>query len=217
MDEFTGFPRQLQEFLLELRVSNTIEMLEENRVKYIKILSNPLKALHAALIPTVMEINPSFDLNPTKCISSMYSDSRFAPKHPLREYVYLRFKVYGKSRDIPGLFFDMGLDSFAYGLRIYEQTTEGMNKLRDKVLKNIPAFDNALTRVFDEGFIIKGVKYKNDHYPHMADLPSKELLNYRFFYLGKEEPLSSVLYSEELIEVIQKGFLDLREMLYLIA
>lgn len=217
MDEFMGFPRQLQEFLLDLRVNNTIEMLEENKEKYIRNLSNPLKALHTALTPTVMEIDPSFDLKPTRCISPMYTDRRFAPKYPLREYVYLRFKVFGKKKDVPGLYFDMGLDCFSYGLRLYEQTAEGMNALREKVLKNMSTFNNALTKINNEGFIIKGVKYKKDHYPQMAASPSKELLNYRFFYIGKEEPLSSILYSEKLADVIQKGFMDLREVYYLLA
>ncbi|NLL39693.1 MAG: hypothetical protein GX254_08935 [Clostridiales bacterium] len=61
------------------------------------------------------------------------------------------------------------------------------------------------------------MKYKRDHYPQLADSPSKNLLNYRFFYIAKEEPLSSILYSEELVAVIKKGFMDLREVYYLIA
>jgi uncharacterized protein (DUF2461 family) len=135
MEEFTGFPRQLQKFLFDLRINNTVEMLEENKDEYVRILSEPLKALHAALTPTVMEIDQTFDLNPARCISSMYSDSRFAPTYPLREYVYLRYKVYGKEKDVPGLYFDMALDCFSIGLRIYELTTDGMNALREKVLK----------------------------------------------------------------------------------
>lgn len=215
--EFTGFPRELPEFLLDLKVNNTAEKLEENKEQYVRILTGPLKTLHNALIPTVMEISPAFDLKPSRCVSSMYTDRRFTPEQPLREYVYLRFKVCGREKDIPGLYFDMGIDYFSYGMRIYKQTSEGMSALRENILKNVSSFNRALAGLEDNGFMVKGITYRKDHYPEMAVSPVKELLNCKFFYVAKEKLLSNILYTNRLAEELKKGFSELKELFQLIA
>lgn len=113
-----------------------MERLPENKEKAQALITWPLTELYQALAPAAQGISPTFETKPAKCISTLFSDMRFSRGAPLKTYLYLRFREPGHEKDALGLFFDMGCQDYGYGLRIYHQTSAGMEKIRAGVQKN---------------------------------------------------------------------------------
>jgi len=194
-DSFSGFPCEMLDFLLELQFSNTIEKQADHLIKYKKLISEPLNLLYETMLDTVLDLNLPVETKPSRCISTPYTDRRFSPNVPLKEYLYLRFKQCGKTEDIPGLYFDMGIEYYGYGIRIYKQTARGMQKLRERILENPGSCSVILDELYSAGFTVMGEKYKKDHYPEFVDCSAKDILNRRGFYIEKAVPVGGNVFS----------------------
>lgn len=217
MNKFKGFPKELSDFLFELKFHNTIEKQEENLIKYRKIISEPLKLLYEELKQTAVEISPMFETKANRCVSTPYTDRRFSPTTPLKEYMYIRFKLSGTDDNILGLYFDMGCDFYSYGLRIYKQTVKGMDRIREKILHTPEKYFSALDLILQEGFKIIGEKYKKDKSPELPDGYVKELYNMKGFYIGKDTAINQRVFTEELAEEIKNGFRTVANILCLLS
>lgn len=204
------------QFLSELKFNNTFTDLAVNKTRYKQLITAPLTALFHDLVPVVNSVSDRLETKPARCISSMYTDRRFSPQVPLKEYLYLRFRMTGREEDVISFYFDMGIDYYSYGIRYYNLTTKGMANLRDSIAKDPDALEQALLAAKKQGFCIMGERYKKDHYPKMKDCMVKEILNHRYFYIGQEELLSDVIYTPELFEQIQDAYLQLEDLLMLL-
>lgn len=213
---FNGFSKEAVNFLFDLKLHNTISEEEENLKKYKVLISEPLKLLYEYLTPTVLEISPRFETKPSRCISTPYTDRRFSPSAPLKEYMYIRFKYSDLRENIPGLYFDMGSEYYSCGLRVYKQNIMGMDKLREKILKFPEKFSEVLDKLADEDFSIIGESYKKDKGPELADCSAKKLYNLKSFYIGKNVEINKNVFSSLLAEEIHKGFNAVSEFLQLI-
>lgn len=212
-NKFIGFSPDMLEFLFELRFSNTIEKQSVNLINYKKYISEPLGLLYKSLLNTVLDLDLSFETKPSRCISTPYTDRRFSPNVPLKEYMYIRFKQYGKKTDVPGLYFDMGIEHYGYGIRIYKQTSQGMSKLREKIAINPDRWSELLNSLLIEGYTVVGEKYKKDHYPELAECFAKGILNRRGFYIEKAVPVSENVFSSSLADELKDGFVKLSGLL----
>ena len=101
MGSFCGFSSEMFDFLLALHDNNTVGAQNENIVLYKKLITLPLTDLYETLLPTMIAISDDIETSPHRSISSPYTDRRFSPLIPLKEYMYLRFKVGGREKDIP--------------------------------------------------------------------------------------------------------------------
>lgn len=210
-----GFPREMPAFLFDLRFCNTIENQEENVEKYKRLITEPLRLLYGALVPSITSLDYMFELKPARCISTPYTDRRYYPSAPLKEYMYIRFKQFGKTENVPGLYFDMGANHYSYGLRIYKQTNEGRIELREKILQNPDIYSDKLDEAIINGFTINGEPYKKDHHPDLEDCSSKELLNCRRFHIGKNIPVDESIFTPDLVEEIAEGFISMSRFIQL--
>lgn len=215
-NQFQGFSKEIIEFLSELPFHNTLEKLPENKEKYKILITEPLKLLYGDLLPAVMRIDNRLETKPARCISSPYTDRRFSSDKPLKEYLYLRFKRAEKSADIPGLYFDMGMGGYSYGLRIYKQSTNGMEELRQKILTSPKEFNTALSDIRQNGFQIIGESYQKDHYESLPDCAAKELLNKKSFHIGKDRPVNDAVFSNQLADELATGFLQMKNLMELL-
>lgn len=216
MQEFNGFSKEFVDFLIQLSFNNTIEKQGENLINYKKFITQPLNQLYNELLPVACEINTAFETKPARCISTPYTDRRFSPATPLKEYMYLRFKQSGKSKDIVGLYFDMGADMYSYGLRIYKQTSGGFQQIKDNIIENQNAYENELKNILNSGYKIIGEKYKKDHYPQIKSDILNDFLNRKTFYICKEFSLNDNIFNAELANEIAKGFYQLKNFVNLI-
>lgn len=213
---FNGFQKEFVDFLVQLSFENTIEKQAENLKSYKKFISSPLNELYNDLLPVACEINPAFETKPARCISTPYTDRRFSPNTPLKEYMYLRFKQSGKSKDIVGLYFDMGADMYSYGLRVYKQTSGGFQNIKNNIIDNQNEFLDELNIILNNGYEIIGDKYKKDHYPDINNELLNDFLNRKSFYICKERRLNDDVFTPKLADEISQGFLQLKNFVNLI-
>lgn len=216
MDAFNGFPSETADFLFTLKFHNTISNEKENLIKYKLLISEPLRRLYDELIPTVLKINPCFETKPNRCISTPYTDRRFSPDAPLKEYMYIRFKCAGLQENIPGLYFDMGSDFYSYGLRIYRQNIKGMDRIREKISKAHEKFSEVLDELADSGYSVIGESYKKDRIPVLPDCSAKKLYNLKSFYIGKNVEVNQNVFSKKMVGEIKEGFFAVSDFLNMI-
>lgn len=209
---FSGFPREILDFLLELRFNNTVAQQANNLTKYKKYISEPLYLLYCELVETVLRLNLPLEIKPTRCISTPYTDRRFSPSAPLKEYMYIRFRQYGKATDIPGLYFDMGIEHYGYGIRIYKQTARGMDALREKIAASPGKYSAMLDELSAAGFCVIGEKYRKDRYPDLPGCAAKEILNRRSFYMEKAVPVGGNVFTPALSGELTAAFERLSEL-----
>lgn len=210
-DSFTGFSPEMPDFLFGLRFENTVDRQADNLIRYKKLISEPLFLLYESLLGTVSKISYLLEAKPSRCVSSPYTDRRFSPNVPLKEYMYIRFKQYGKESDIPGFYFDMGADFYGYGIRIYKQTFDGSERFRLKITGDPDKYFPVINAVSSAGFTAVGESYKKDRYPDIPGCFAKDILNKRRFYIEKTTPVGENVFSSALAAEISDGFIKLKE------
>ncbi|MFR5875849.1 MAG: DUF2461 family protein [Eubacterium sp.] len=214
---FIGFNKETNNFLFELQFCNSIEKQSENLVKYKKYITMPINLLYFDLLDIISQFNMDFETKPARCISTPYTDRRFSPNAPLKEYMYLRFRQTNKKTDMLGLYFDMGSETYGYGLKIYKPTSRGMDLIREKISENAKLYSKLIDDLVLKGFEITGEKYKKDHYPDVPKCSAKELINMKCFSICKCELVNERIYSQELKTELSNAFLDLREFVEILA
>lgn len=214
---FNGFNRNTNSFLFELQFNNTIEKQSENLIKYKEYITKPINLLYLDLLDIVNQIDIPFETKPAKCISTPYTDRRFSPTVPLKEYMYLRFRVADKKKDILGLYFDMGSEMYGYGLKIYKPTGAGMELLREKIENHLSLASKYLDDLMEKGFEITGEIYKKDHYSELEDCAAKNLLNRKSFSISKSVPIKDMVYCSDLAGELSNAFMDLKDIFELLA
>lgn len=214
---FKGFDKAINNFLFELQFCNTIEKQSENLVKYKKYITEPINMLYLDLLEVINQTNVDFETKPARCISTPYTDRRFSPNVPLKEYMYLRFRQANRKTNILGLYFDMGSETYGYGLKIFKPTSKEMDLLREKISENYELFSKLTDDLILKGFEITREKYKKDHFPHIPDCSAKELLNMKCFRVSKTKSVNDSVYTQELETELSNAFMDLKEFVELLA
>ena len=214
---FDGFPREFTDFLFSLRFRNTIDLLPENKIKYKALITEPLTLLSNDLTQTALSISDTLNVKPSKCVSTMYSDMRFSRATPLKEYMYIRFREPSCEHDILGLYFDMGCEGYSYGIRIYNQTSAGMESIREGVLAKRRDFTRELEKLSSHGIMIVGDKYARDHYPDITDNNSiKVLLNMRSFHMCWDKAIDETVFNRALLDEITCAYRGLNNIFLLL-
>ena len=205
MGEFQGFPRSLPAFWVALRLHNTVTDQPDMIEAYRRNVTEPLTRLHGDLAGEVARLAPGLCTRPSRCISTPFADRRFS-QVPFKEYLYLRFRQEGPSRDVPGLFFDMGAQTYACGLRIDTQTAGGLARLRQRAPARLDDLQAALEALDAAGFAVIGERYKRDPCPELPDSRAKDLLCRRGFHIARERPVGPVIHTPALAGWIADSF-----------
>jgi len=211
MTQFNGFPREILDFLCELHFNNTTENLPQNKVRYKALITEPLHLLHNEINPVATIISDNIETKPSRSISGMYNDMRFTKGIPLKTYMYLRFRQMQTETDMLGLYFDMGIEGYSYGIRIYKQTSAGMAAIRKMAIEKQPEFTISLSNIKKLGAKLVGASYKKDHYPDIVDLELNTFLNFRSFYICFNRKINENLFCHKLVGEIEEGLLKLKE------
>ena len=203
---FPGFPEGFADFLFSLQFNNTIALLPENKIAYQRLISEPLALLFHTLTPTALSVSETLLTKPSKCVSTMYSDMRFSRDTPLKGYMYIRFREPSCEKDILGLYFDMGCDYYSCGLRVYKQTSAGMERIRECALENSRLFTQELENLNQLQMTLFGDAFAKDHYPGTENEVLKDLLNRKSFYVGRSCPVGEAVYNGQLLSQISDAY-----------
>jgi uncharacterized protein (DUF2461 family) len=215
-DMFTGFKVDTFELFKKIMINNNKEYFNEHKNEYELFIKLPLTELYYDLLNTITDIDKQLEYKLSRCISTPYTDARFMREKPIKEYVYIRFKLRrDRKNDIPGFFFDASIDSVRFGLKIYNITALGMENIRQKLLKDIPYYNRYIKKLEKNEITIKHCeKYKRDHYPTIKD-PLKNWLNSKdinICYLSDK----NILLKSELRNEISHTFYQLENIYDLI-
>jgi len=219
---FDGFPREFPDFLLSLRYINTLELLPGNKVRYRELITGPLTELFYGLAPLALSVSGTLETKPSKCVSTMYTDMRFSRETPLKEYMYIRFREQPRERDVLGLYFDMGRESYSCGIRIYGQTSAGMDRIRNAALARSVDFARELERADALGMVIFGERFKKDHFPGVDDRGGrgdrllKDFLNMRNFHIGRDRAVGESVFGPGLMDEIAEIFCGAKGLFWLL-
>ena len=61
---FEGFPREMIEFMLQIRLNNNKEFMSTHREEYERVMKQPYYGLVEALTPVVLRIDPGMEVRP---------------------------------------------------------------------------------------------------------------------------------------------------------
>ncbi len=214
---FNGFTKEALDFLFALRFCNTVEKQSENLEKYKKYITEPVNLLYLDLLKVTEVFDIEFETKPARCIASPFTDRRFSPSVPLKEYTYLRFRKAGAKADKIGLYFDMGSEAYGYGFKIYKPTASGMDSFRKIICGEQKRFSELTAELLEKGFDITGERYKKDNYPGLPESPAKRLLNTKCFGISKTKPIGENVFGEALAQELFEAFLDLKEFTELLG
>ena len=209
---FSGFPKGFADFLFSLQFNNTIDLLPNNKPKYKRLISEPLLLLFHGLATTALSVSETIITQPSKCVSSMYSDMRFSRATPLKEYMYIRLREPSRKKDILGYYFDMGSDYYSYGIRVYKQSSAGMEQIRGNVIEKSRVYTQELKKLKKMGMTIIGDKFVKDHFPKINNEVIKDLLNRKNFYIGRNCPINESVYNNNLQHEIADAYIQLEKI-----
>ena len=162
---FTGFLPETFKFLLELEFNNNKIWFDENKHDYLKYVVDPFKQLVNELSSFMLAIDPGFETRPeiSKTISRIYRDVRFSKnKTPYKSSVWITFRRVGRDWVLdPCFFFEITPHLYRYGMGFYTTSKETLNRLRELIDEEDPAFLEAdkLYRSQDI-FAMEGDRYK---------------------------------------------------------
>lgn len=214
--KFNGFTDETIKFLNELKFNNDKTWFESNRETYIKHVKNLFYDLIADLNPTMISIDPQFEMRPEKIISRIYRDTRFSyDKSPYKTNVWITYKKTIENwMDYPAYFFELFDDSYRYGMGFYSATKDTMDLLRKGIKKNQAIFINDFNRIINNNnFIIEGEMYKRK----IANDLSEELQIWyqrKNLYFTCNKKIDENLFSNKLVSNLIDGFELLKPIYY---
>lgn len=167
---FTGLPKEMSEFFMQIRFNNNQEFFNENRKAFETHVKKPLYALAQELAPVIEQIDPAVDTRPSKVVSRIRRDTRFSrDKSPYRDHMWLSWRPphlsVGRAA-APGLYVGINIDSWEVGCGFYEATPLTMRAFRARVQAAPHAFLSIIQEPeFASRFSLYGEEYKRPKIP----------------------------------------------------
>lgn len=214
-ETFTGFTPQSLQFLRDLKVNNSKGWFEAHRSDYQQYLLSPLRALTTDLTPLMLSIDQDLVTAPARVISRIHRDTRFSrDKSPYKSTLWLTFKrPLSDWQDAPAFFFELGADSWRYGMGFYAASKETMDRLRQLIERKPAEFERMIAFLDrQERFTVEGEQYKRLLNPTIPE-QLRPWHQRKSVYLVCNRPSDGQLFSRELLSEIITGF-GLLEPLY---
>ncbi len=204
------FSAESQDFLFEVWSRNDREWYHENKGLCNTYVMEPFRQFVRDLQPVMLSIDPQMDCS-EKRIARVYRDARVIGNGPFfRDHVWCTM---GRGKDLMygyhSYFFELSADKFRYGMGYYLPAKETLETIRELILAEDKAFCKAFSAHRKQKvFTLVGESYKRNHFP---DAPEKnrDWLNRKTFCWIRESDDDTMLYSENLAEMIAADFLTI--------
>lgn len=164
------FSEKTFDFLIENRFNNSKEWFHAHKDVYDEYVLKPLTQLSVDIGDTISAMDEKIVTIPkiNKTISRIYRDTRFSKDKSLfRESMWLTFKRDKKEfTHYPEFFVVLNPQMFFFGCGYYWMEPKTMEKVREMVLEDHPAFLKAQKAYKNQSvFRIDGDCYKRTKYP----------------------------------------------------
>lgn len=198
---FQGFNESTIKYFEAIRRENSKSNYKAHEQYYFEGVKEPLEELYYELFNYFGGVDSALLGSMRRCVSSAYNDARFCREEPIKEYLYLRFKLdKGDKKSAPGFFLDASLEGYRYGMSIYKPEPKDMEKIREYFLDNKYSAIDAVQKFKKAGLLeLQGDVYKRDNYPE-ADPVLKPLLERKRLAFVKESVWNEAFFSRKLLE-----------------
>lgn len=198
---FQGFNESTIKYFEAIRRENSKSNCKANEQYYFEGVKEPLEELYYELFTYFGNVDSRLLSSKRRCVSSAYNDARFCHEEPIKEYLYIRFKLdKGDKKSGPGFFLDASLEGYRYGMSIYKPEPKDMEKIREYFLDNKYSAIDAVQKFTNAGLLeLQGDLYKRDNYPE-ADPVIKPLLKRKRLAFVKESALDEMFFNRSLLE-----------------
>lgn len=213
-EEFTGFTPETILFLKELKANNNREWFNEHKQVYQEALLQPFRSLATMLTPAMYNIDPQFELRPSKMLSRIYRDIRFSPnKDPYKSSMWLNFQQAATHwENFPGYFAELNTEHFMIGMGLFMPKRKIMDYLREEIDYSRDSFKEMAEKALNAGFEVAGEAYKR---PIPNTLPDfyQPWIQRKSVYVIKTIPLSDDrIYSEAIALQLMDDFLQIADL-----
>ena len=198
---FQGFNEATIKYYEAIRRENSKSNYKAYEQYYFEGVKEPLEELYYELFNYFSGVDSALLGSKRRCISSAYNDARFCREEPIKEYLYIRFKLdKGNKKSAPGFFLDASLEGYRYGMSIYKPEPKDMEKIREYFLDNKYSAIDAVQKFTNAGLLeLQGDIYKRDNYPE-ADPVLKPLLERKRLAFVKESALDETFFNRKLLD-----------------
>jgi uncharacterized protein (TIGR02453 family) len=203
------------DFLRDLKVNNTKVWFGAHRSDYEQHLLSPLRALTVTLTPLMLSIDPDLITESRRVISRIHRDTRFSrDKSPYKTTLWLTFKrPLSEWQDAPAFFFELGAESWRYGMGFYAASKQTMDRLRQLIERKPAEFERMIAFLADQDrFTVEGEQYKRLINPAVPE-HLRPWHQRKSVYLVCNRQSDGQLYGRELLSELITGF-KLLEPLY---
>lgn len=198
---FQGFNESTIKYFEAIRKENSRSNYKEHETLYFEGVKEPLEELYYELFHYFGSVDSRLLSSKRRCISSAYNDARFCREEPIKEYLYIRFKLdKGDKKSAPGFFLDASLEGYRYGMSIYKPESKDMEKIREYFLDNKYSAIDAVQKFRKADLLeLQGDVYKKQHYPE-ADAVLQPLLERKRMAFVWEGALDEAFFARSLLD-----------------
>ena len=203
---FTGFTDETVDFMWGIRFNNERGWFEAHKEDYLTYFYQPMAALADEVYDYLAHRRP--DLGLIRKVTRIYRDARrLHGRGPYKDHLW--FSVEQPSEQWtahPTLWFELGPESWSYGLGYYMARPVTMARLRARMDRD-PKIMTDLTRRLkrQSEFVLEGEEYRRPK----AQAPVPELEPWyrkKSFTLCHEAKLEEALFSRDLVDRLKKGY-----------
>lgn len=214
---FLGFNDYTLEYWERLRNANSKENFRDAQALYCEGIKKPLEELYCELRNYLEKVDSDFNFAKRSCIASPYNDMRFCSRAPMKEYVYIRFKLIKKRQNnVIGFFFDASESGFGYGINIYNLNARGMEQIRGEILRDEEKAEQIIGRVIENNILqVSGDMYKQQLYIG-KEKNIQKWLNMKNICLKHYEPINNVFFSRELLDNTLNTFEQSKDLFFML-
>lgn len=200
---FSGFSDDTLRFFLDIRFHNEKSFMDAHRAEYIRVVRTPFFELIDALAPTMLKIDPEFEVRPQKCLSRLNRDTRFSnDKSPYRDHHWLAFRKAAVPKDgMPFYWFELKPENTTWGLGMWGENRPAMDAMRRKIAARPEDYLKLLRLADKHGFTLYGAEFKRLEIPPGVPDELKSLYMKKEFYFQKDGEMSLV-FSRELADQV---------------
>ena len=203
---FTGYSGETLDFLWGIRFNNDRSWFAAHKEAYLRCLYQPTLELGAQTQALFSEKFPKLSLN--LHVSRIYRDARrLHGRGPYKDHLWFCVEQPSEQWTAhPTLWFELGPESWSYGLGYYMARPVTMARLRARMDRD-PKIMTDLTRRLkrQSEFVLEGEEYRRPK----AQAPVPELEPWyrkKSFTLCHEAKLEEALFSRDLVDRLKKGY-----------
>jgi uncharacterized protein (TIGR02453 family) len=160
---FRGFSKKTLTFLRTNYRENSKKWFEEHRKEFEEHVLFPLRALSDLISPIIAQIDGEIEVRPQRTVSRIYRDTRFSKdKSIFKQKLWITFKrPIMNWADFPAFFFEVGPDSYRFGMGYFSASKDTMDKIRLLIEKKPNLLMKHLSLMKElKDFVIEGEEYK---------------------------------------------------------